>query len=74
MFRRSDLTISGGSKDRYRAFLGQVLGMDVPTPAQEQDYPMIAMISTLNAACGYVSMPVIVNASGCYLARMSPMD
>lgn len=36
LFRRSDPTINSGSKDRYRTFLGRVLGVDVPTEAQEQ--------------------------------------
>jgi len=50
LFRRSDLTISSGSKDRYRVFLGHVLGIDVPTPGQEQEYPAIA--DDFYAQCG----------------------
>jgi hypothetical protein len=50
LFRRSDLTISSGSKDRYRVFLGHVLGIDVPTPAQYQEYHEIA--DDFYAQCG----------------------
>lgn len=50
MFRRSDLTISSGSKERYRVFLGHVLGVNVPTTAQEQEDPTKA--DDFYAQCG----------------------
>jgi hypothetical protein len=36
MFRRNDTTIDAGSKDRYRAFLADKLGMAEPSPADER--------------------------------------
>jgi len=35
MFRRNDLTIGGGSKDRYCAFLAGKIGVSVPSAADE---------------------------------------
>lgn len=35
MFRRNDLTIDAGSKDRYRSFLSGKLGVGVPSPTEE---------------------------------------
>ncbi|MDP1655123.1 MAG: hypothetical protein Q8K91_08640 [Hylemonella sp.] len=35
MFRRNDPTIDAGSKDRYRAFLADKLGVAAPSPADE---------------------------------------
>lgn len=50
LFRRGDLTISSGAKDRYRAFLGHELGIEVPTSVQEQEHPAIA--DDFYAQCG----------------------
>jgi hypothetical protein len=50
MFRRSDATIEGPTKDRYRLFIANKIGQPVPTVQQEAADQ--AMADTFYEACG----------------------
>lgn len=50
MLRRNDQAIDGGSKDRYRKFLAAALGVNAPTPQQENNNQVEA--DTFYAQCG----------------------
>lgn len=42
MFRRNDDTINSGSKDRYRTFLAEKLGVAVPSAEDERNHQLVA--------------------------------